>query len=479
MERAKLIVKNFGPLKDIDIEVREMVTFIGAQASGKSTLAKLLSILNDREFIERNEVTFEDELQKYNIFSFLSNDTFIDYYVLDDSQDKKNAKRGILNIKYENKKLVKNTIQSFLSNIEYIINHFKNQKDVIKSLKNKEPLNINDIINFENNQLREIEDSLTDLSISLKNILKNCFNNYSLIDDKQNICKIFNSKSQFTNFRKIFKNGLHIEENDIDKILDILEIEKKIDGYAFLLKQIILNFSNIFQINSTYIPSERSFLHLIKENALGLINNKVQIPEHILSIGQEYEKAIQSIKELPLTIIDKNFKYKREGKTSYIYHNEIEKIDLLESASGLQSIIPILILIEYTKSSKEKHNFNFVVEEPELNLYPKAQHELIKYFVKNCLVNRQNLILTTHSPFVLASINNLLLAYDKGQKNPKEVNKIIKKESWLNPKNFIAYELKNGKAKKIMNDKLGQISENMIDGVSDAFANEFDKLLDL
>ena len=49
MERAKLIVKNFGPLKDIEIEVREMVVFIGAQASGKSTLAKLLSIFEDED----------------------------------------------------------------------------------------------------------------------------------------------------------------------------------------------------------------------------------------------------------------------------------------------------------------------------------------------------------------------------------------------------------------------------------------------
>lgn len=32
MERIKLIVKNFGPLKDIEIEVRAMVTFIGAAA---------------------------------------------------------------------------------------------------------------------------------------------------------------------------------------------------------------------------------------------------------------------------------------------------------------------------------------------------------------------------------------------------------------------------------------------------------------
>ena len=120
-----------------------------------------------------------------------------------------------------------------------------------------------------------------------------------------------------------------------------------------------------------------------------------------MSIGQEYEKAIQTIKELPLTIIDKKVKYKREGKTSYIYHNETEKVDLLESASGLQSVIPILLLVEYSKTLKEEYNFNFVVEEPELNLYPKAQHELIKYLVKNCLFERKNLILTTHSPAVI------------------------------------------------------------------------------
>ena len=68
MERAKLIVKNFGPLKDIEIEVREMVTFIGAQASGKSTLAKLLSIFEDENFRRDDKILFEEELRKYNIF---------------------------------------------------------------------------------------------------------------------------------------------------------------------------------------------------------------------------------------------------------------------------------------------------------------------------------------------------------------------------------------------------------------------------
>ena len=72
MERARLIVKNFGPLKDIDIEVREMVTFIGAQASGKSTLAKLISILEDEGFRINSNLDFETELKKYNILSYLS-----------------------------------------------------------------------------------------------------------------------------------------------------------------------------------------------------------------------------------------------------------------------------------------------------------------------------------------------------------------------------------------------------------------------
>ena len=61
MERAKLIVKNFGPLKDIEIEVREMVTFIGAQASGKSTLAKLLAVFEDENFRRDENKEKDDE----------------------------------------------------------------------------------------------------------------------------------------------------------------------------------------------------------------------------------------------------------------------------------------------------------------------------------------------------------------------------------------------------------------------------------
>lgn len=441
MERAKLIVKNFGPLKDIEIEVREMVTFIGSQASGKSTLAKLLSIFENENFRRDRNITFEEELKKYNIFSYLKEDSFIRY-------DNANALNSLpFGFTYSNKILTKgNTLNIF----EAIKIKSKEEKvDELELIKD-----IKQLINWDFDFIRYDNKILYKLNL--------------IFDDLQKNIKFIN-----------YLTEIRAKDFDASKLLEILEKEENLENYISLYDSIVKILPEIYINDSIYIPSERSFLHLIEGNTLGLIKNKIQIPEHILNIGLEYEKAIQTIKELPLNIIDKKIKYKREGKTSYIYHNENEKVDLLESASGLQSIIPILLLVEYSKSLKEEYNFNFVVEEPELNLYPKAQHLLIQYLVKNCLFERKNLILTSHSPFVLASINNLLLAYDKGQKNPTEVNKIIKKESWLNPKNFIAYELKNGKAKKIMNDKLGQISENMIDSVSDSFADEFNKLLNL
>jgi predicted ATPase len=449
MERAKLIVKNFGPIKDIEIEVREMVTFIGAQASGKSTLAKLLSIFEDEKFRRDDKISFEDELKKYNISSFLKTESFIEYSNFGNNH----LYTALFKIKYSEGKLEKITP----GNIIYSYRDVKNDNPFVEENKS-------------------VEKFKSMLFYSIDQI------GFNDVNYKKKILNIFVTKEQKAKFLKIFFSKSINETfniNHIDDIISILGLELKFESYLKLYESLVIEFPDYFLYDSIYIPTERSFLHIIAENALGLINNNVQIPKHLLNSGQDYEKAIQTIKELSLSIIDKKIKYKREGKTSYIYHNETEKVDLLESASGLQSIIPILLLVEYSKSLKDKYNFNFVVEEPELNLYPKAQHELIKYLVKNCLFERKNLILTTHSPFVLASINNLLLAFDKGKTKPKEVNKIIKEESWLDPKNFIAYELKNGKAKKIMNDKLGQINENMIDMASDSFSDEFDKLLDL
>jgi predicted ATP-dependent endonuclease of OLD family len=42
----RIIVKNFGPLVDIDLEIKDFMVFIGPNASGKSTLTKLIYFFN-------------------------------------------------------------------------------------------------------------------------------------------------------------------------------------------------------------------------------------------------------------------------------------------------------------------------------------------------------------------------------------------------------------------------------------------------
>ena len=44
MYSERLVVRNFGPITNLDIEFRRLTLFIGDQGSGKSTLSKLLTI---------------------------------------------------------------------------------------------------------------------------------------------------------------------------------------------------------------------------------------------------------------------------------------------------------------------------------------------------------------------------------------------------------------------------------------------------
>ena len=46
-----LTIKNFGPIKDISLNLKKVNLLIGTQGSGKSTIAKVLSIMNDPDLV--------------------------------------------------------------------------------------------------------------------------------------------------------------------------------------------------------------------------------------------------------------------------------------------------------------------------------------------------------------------------------------------------------------------------------------------
>lgn len=73
----KLIVKNFGAIRNIEIDLKDLTIFIGKTGTGKSTLAKLVSIFRSADFWE--DTDFSKSLKYYQIDNLLESSTFMEY----------------------------------------------------------------------------------------------------------------------------------------------------------------------------------------------------------------------------------------------------------------------------------------------------------------------------------------------------------------------------------------------------------------
>lgn len=79
-----LQIQHFGPIKNVRIELKDYNFFIGGQGVGKSTLAKLLSIVSDYNLYLRllpseSIAVWNEFLKDYNILDYVHTDTLIEY----------------------------------------------------------------------------------------------------------------------------------------------------------------------------------------------------------------------------------------------------------------------------------------------------------------------------------------------------------------------------------------------------------------
>ena len=85
-QKERLIVRNFGPISNLDIEIRPLTLFIGTQGSGKSTISKLLTICRDlRWWLLLLENAESEKVLKpfydFAINEFFQEDSYIYYTV--------------------------------------------------------------------------------------------------------------------------------------------------------------------------------------------------------------------------------------------------------------------------------------------------------------------------------------------------------------------------------------------------------------
>lgn len=265
-----------------------------------------------------------------------------------------------------------------------------------------------------------------------------------------------------------------------------------------------------------YIPAER--------NLVSAIPNWYQVSmtaDIMLDFMQEWESARKAfIKTERILNLPVKYVYDATTQEDGIQLMSGQKIDMAEASSGLQSMTPLYIMLRYLTSDyfkngqstveqkmlkerlltilmSEKKNLSdekaqktisdlvipnhsdLYIEEPEAHIFPSTQKEFV-YSLVNMLngQKKHSCFVSTHSPYVLTSLNNLILAgetlAEKG-----DAMKVFPKRQTLRYDEVAAYSMRDGKAIDIMNDEYHLISAEAIDEASAEIGADFDKLMSL
>jgi predicted ATPase len=115
-----------------------------------------------------------------------------------------------------------------------------------------------------------------------------------------------------------------------------------------------------------------------------------------------------------------------------------------------------------------------VIEEPESHLFASGQKHLIESLAILLNKNIHNqIVIPTHSPYILRVIDNLIKANELKNQN------IISANEWLNFDNISAYNLVGGEISDATNTEFRGIDAMLFDEVSNQINNEFDELLNI
>jgi hypothetical protein len=124
-------------------------------------------------------------------------------------------------------------------------------------------------------------------------------------------------------------------------------------------------------------------------------------------------------------------------------------------------------------------NVQFILEEPEQNLFPSTQRDLVYHLLENCFNKDDNqLTLTTHSPYILYALNNCMMGYLTKDNMPQDEQKELpSKNSWINPELVSVWEIENGSIRPIKNSATGTVSKHYFNKIMNDVMEEYYDML--
>ena len=166
------------------------------------------------------------------------------------------------------------------------------------------------------------------------------------------------------------------------------------------------------------------------------------------------------------------------------------QISLAHASSGQQEAFPLILFLLSCLGDLQKSIVHALyVEEPEAHLYPDSQWAMVRLmagvFNLSLAEFSSRLVITTHSPYLLATFNNLIRAHQLAEQfrdQPAKLRtlyRIVPKNQHLALENFRVYALAGGEARSIVSAEDGLIIADVLDEVSERISQQFDKLLHL
>ena len=134
----------------------------------------------------------------------------------------------------------------------------------------------------------------------------------------------------------------------------------------------------------------------------------------------------------------------------------------------------------YTKTWKS----DIYLEEPEQNLFPQTQVELIYDLLRRSEAHQDNIFIATHSPYILYALNNAMLAYYVKDTILDEVkDEISCLNVSCNPEQVSVWQIKEGYLQGIdmknntIQDSKHLIRKNYFDGIMGNIMSDFNNMV--
>jgi predicted ATPase len=413
-------IRNLGPIKNCEMEIKKFTVLTGPQAEGKSTIAKAIYYFLRVKEIFREQIMKNKDVSFDGLTNFLRTKLFATFgnSVVNSSS---------MQLEY----FYKSGTWIFITAVEKSDGQIFVDFQFSENFKQLIEENVHSDLIFWDNEKNQNE-----LKVKLEKFFEINFKPIYIPAGRSTIASLTDYISEIFIRSNTMENRM-VERNIGSCVTDYVRLILILRGMFFNIEQEHLR--DIAMSSDSKID-RNSLTDFVK------LSQKILKGKYIFKNGEEF-----------LMTENKNSVY---TKMSF-------------ASSGQQEIVWVCnIMFFYLYQAVPTF---LILEEPEAHLYPSSQKnisDLISLFVNV----GNNVLITTHSPYILGEFNNLLFA-NEIKNSKEEVKNLLKNTRLLPYEDSQAFYIADGVKNEGMEENL--ICNELIDGASNDINELNDKLLKL